>query len=38
MLKDFIIGWICWRIEERLVNESKDGKGVVVRVRKGGDE
>jgi ubiquinone/menaquinone biosynthesis C-methylase UbiE len=34
VLKDFIIGWICWKIEERLFNESKDGEGVVVKVRK----
>jgi SAM-dependent methyltransferase len=34
VLKDFVIGWMCWKIEERLFKDSRDGKGVVMKVRK----
>ena len=36
VLKDFILGWMCWRLEERLLKMSRKGDGAVVKVRKKG--
>jgi len=34
VLKDFVIGWSSWKIEEKFLSESKNGKGVIIKIIK----
>lgn len=34
VLKDFCLGWLCWEIEDRLLNEGNNGNGIMIKARK----